>query len=102
MIIWTCWKCGQPIDDGAGYVEHPANLSSEFNGWRATHRGCDDGQADTAFWRVERWRTLDDLRLSVEHMQTRLWWDEREWSDFLASQLSGRVQSHTPIESQRR
>lgn len=96
MIIWTCWKCGQPIADGAGYAEHPRPYAdAEFEGFRATHRGCDDGHADTYWYAVERLRTGEDLSRSAEHMRTRQWWVEHEWSDFLADQLSSRVQSVT-------
>lgn len=95
-IIWTCCKCEQPIADGAGYVEHPANLSPEFEGWRAIHRSCDPDRDDTAFWSVERLRSLADLRSLAEHGRVKRWWSEREWSDFLAVQLSSRVQSSTP------
>lgn len=91
-IIWTCCMCGSPIDDGVGYVEHPANLSTEFEGWRAIHRGCDPDQDDTAFWSVERLRGLADLRSLAEHGRAKRWWSEREWSDFLAVQLSSPVQ----------
>jgi hypothetical protein len=116
QLVWRCDGCGEPVADGAGYInvdycvaiqaqnerenrERRRDAGSSVRvsdlrvhgrvPWQVHHRKCDLSPSRYDYWyRIEEVRTLEQLFERTLHLSGKRWLRATDWIDFCRGALA--------------